>query len=444
MKPAAFQEHTSVSSNPVQTQTGATPTPLEGSRADRYIQLALLVIAAGAIYPILYLRQVYQPTMLEVFHITEEQLGYLYSALGTIFLVCYLPSGWLADRVKPRVLISFSLIATGALGLWYSTAPAFGALIVIFGGWGITTGLTFWAAIIKRVNMIASADEQGRFFGFLDGGRGLIEAMLATIAISLFAYITHTRGDSTAAGFKLVVYMYAFLCIGLGAVLGLVRDPQGVQAEQATREKRNVVRDLGALLKNRQLMLLSAIVFCGYQVFWATYSFSAYLHEKEIGLSVVVAGFITTAKLWMRPIGGIGGGFLGDRISKTTVLIGALFAAAVAILVLLAAPAIGNPWVIAVLVLFIGIMTYAIRGLYWSLLDQCKVPAETMGLAIGLVSVVGYSPDAVLPLINGYLTQNYPGVHGYQLYFGYIAIMAALGGIAAIMFKLRLKKQDQQ
>jgi MFS family permease len=433
-----------VSSNPVQSTQDVAAAPRAGTRADRYIQLALLVIAAGAIYPILYLRQVYQPTMLEVFHITEEQLGYLYSALGTIFLVCYLPSGWLADRVKPRVLISFSLVATGALGLWYSTAPSFGALIVIFGGWGLTTGLTFWAAIIKRVSMIAAHDEQGRFFGFLDGGRGLIEALLATIAISLFAWVTHTRGESTAAAFRLVVYMYAFLCIGLGVVLGLVRDPQGAQAAAPKREKRNVFRDLAVLVTNRQLLLLAAIVFCGYQVFWATYSFSAYLHEKEIGLSVVAAGFITTAKLWMRPIGGIGGGFLGDRFSKTSVLIFALFAAAAALLVLMAAPAIASHGLVAALVLFIGVMTYAIRGLYWSLLDQCKVPAETMGLAIGLVSVLGYSPDAVLPLINGYLTQNYPGVHGYQIYFGYIAFMSALGGVAAIVFKLRLNKQEAQ
>ncbi|BCQ26991.1 MFS transporter (plasmid) [Caballeronia sp. NK8] len=418
--------------------------PREGTRADRYLQLALLVIAAGAIYPILYLRQVYQPTMLEVFHISEAQLGYLYSALGTIFLVCYLPSGWLADRVAPRVLISFSLIATGALGLWYSTAPSFGSLIVIFGCWGLTTGLTFWAAIIKRVQMIAAADEQGRFFGFLDGGRGLIEALLATIAISLFAWATQTHAESTGAGFRLVVYMYAFLCIGLGVVLGLVRDPQGAQPARAAREKRNVLRDLAVLLKNPQLWLLSAIVFCGYQVFWATYSFSAYLHEKEIGLSVVAAGFITTAKLWMRPIGGIGGGFLGDRFSKTSVLVFALFAAAAALLVLMAAPSIGSHALIAVVVLFIGVMTYAIRGLYWSLLDQCKVPAEIMGLAIGLVSVIGYSPDAVLPLINGYLTQNYPGAHGYQLYFGYIAFMSALGGVAALFFKHRLNKLGAQ
>ncbi len=203
-------------------------------------------------------------------------------------------------------------------------------------------------------------------------------------------------------------------------------------------------RDLGVLLKTPQLWLLSAIVFCGYQVFWSTYSFSAYLHEGDIGLSVVAAGFITTAKLWMRPTGGIGGGFLGDRFSKTLVLVFALFAAAAALLLLMAAPHIAHHGVIAAIVLFIGVMTYAIRGLYWSLLDQCRVPAETMGLAIGLVSMIGYSPDAVLPLINDYLTQHYPGVYGYQLYFAYIAAMATLGGVAALVFKHRLSKLEAQ
>ncbi|MFM0137980.1 MFS transporter [Caballeronia grimmiae] len=433
-----------MSSNPARTSQSVAAAPRESSNASRYLQLALLVIAAGAIYPILYLRQVYQPTMLEVFHISEAQLGYLYSALGIIFLVCYLPSGWLADRIAPRMLISFSLIATGALGLWYSTAPSFASLVVIFGGWGLTTGLTFWAAIIKRVSMIASADEQGRFFGFLDGGRGLIEAMLATIAIGLFAWVTSTHGESNAAGFKLVVYLYAFLCIALGVVLGLVRDPQGGASAQAARKDSNVFHDLAALFKNRELLLLAAIVFCGYQVFWATYSFSAYLHEKEIGLSVVTAGAITTLKLWMRPIGGVGGGFLGDRFSKVSVLVTALFCASAALLVLIAAPAIASHALVAVLVLFIGVMTYAIRGLYWSLLDQCKVPAQTMGLAIGLVSVLGYMPDTFLPLVNGYLTQNYPGVLGYQMYFGYVACMAALGGVAGLVFKHRINRQGAQ
>jgi MFS family permease len=441
-----------VSSQPVRTAASLplndASTASKASNRRRYLQLALLVIAAGAIYPILYLRQVYQPTMLEVFHITDSQLGYLYSSLGTIFLLSYLPSGWLADRIAPRLLICFSLIATGALGLWYSTAPSFHTLMLIFGGWGLSTGLTFWAAVIKRVNMIAGAEEQGRFFGLLDGGRGLIEAMLATIAITLFAWVTQTRGEPVAVGFRMVVYLYAFLCIALGVVLALVKDPQGADdaaTERAGKDKTrrgNVLTDLATLARIPELWLVAAIVFCGYQVFWATYSFSAYLHEGEVGLTVVMAGTITTLKLWMRPIGGIGGGFLGDRYSKVSVLVIALFLAALSLVGLMAAPRISNHVLLVFLVLFIGILTYAIRGLYWSLLDRCNIPAATMGLAIGLISVLGYSPDVFLPLINGYLTQTFPGVFGYQLYFGYVAAMAALGGFAGLALRNMLKRKE--
>ena len=438
-----------MSSQPVRTDASLAlsdeQAALQNSKAQRYIQLILLVVAAGAIYPILYLRQVYQPTMLEVFHITDSQLGYLYSSLGTIFLLSYLPSGWLADRIAPRLLICFSLIATGVLGLWYSTAPSFPMLMMIFGGWGLSTGLTFWAAVIKRVTMIAGTHEQGRFFGLLDGGRGLIEAMLATIAITLFAWMTQTKGEPVAAGFKLVVYMYAFLCIALGVVLALVKDPQGTEdaaANRAARQRSNVLVDLKTLAKIPELWLVAAIVFCGYQVFWATYSFSAYLHEGEIGLTVVMAGTITTLKLWMRPIGGIGGGFLGDRYSKVSVLVIALFLAALSLVGLMAAPRISSHALLVFLVLFIGILTYAIRGLYWSLLDRCNIPVTTMGLAIGLISVLGYSPDVFLPLINGYLTQTFPGVFGYQLYFGYVAVMAALGGFAGLALRNMLNRKE--
>jgi len=438
-----------VSSQPVQTHAasalGDAQAALDKTKAQRYIQLMLLVLAAGAIYPILYLRQVYQPTMLEVFHITDSQLGYLYSSLGTIFLLSYLPSGWLADRIAPRLLICFSLIATGLLGLLYSTSPSFHILMLIFGGWGVSTGLTFWAAVIKRVTMIAGSQEQGRFFGLLDGGRGLIEAMLATIAITLFAWVTQTKGEPVAVGFKMVVYLYAYLCIALGVVLALVKDPQGTQdavANRSARQRSNVLVELKALASIPELWLVAAIVFCGYQVFWATYSFSAYLHEGDIGLTVVMAGTITTLKLWMRPIGGIGGGFLGDRYSKVSVLVIALFLAALSLLGLMAAPRISSHVLLVFLVLFIGILTYAIRGLYWSLLDRCNIPATTMGLAIGLISVLGYSPDVFLPLINGYLTQTFPGVFGYQLYFGYVAVMAALGGFAGLALRNMLNRQE--
>lgn len=420
---------------------GASTAPMANSdKGSRYLQLMLMVLAAGAIYPILYLRQVYQTTMLDVFQISHSELGYLYSMLGTIFLLSYLPSGWLADRIAPRFLIFFSLVATGALGLWYSTAPSMTGLMIIFGCWGLTTGLTFWASVLKRVKMIAHHTEQGRFFGILDGGRGLVEALLATVALGLFAYTTESRGESAAEGFKHVVYLYAFTCIAIGCVLVLLKDPKSLEdtsaAEKATS---SLFDDLATLVRIPELWLVTAIVFCGYHMFWATYSFSDYLQGN--GMTAVMAGTITTIKLWMRPIGGIGGGWLGDKFSNISVLVVALFLATLAMVGLIIFPGLNSLGLLIGTVIFIGLMTYAIRGLYWAILDTCDIPLRITGLAIGIVSVVGYLPDTFIPLINGYLTEHFPGAFGYKLYFGYIASVGLIGTLAALVLRARVNRK---
>ncbi|HEV3430467.1 MAG TPA: MFS transporter [Paraburkholderia sp.] len=419
----------------------ASSIPTTSGTMQRYGQLLLLVLAAGAIYPILYLRQVYQTTMLDVFHIDNAQLGYLYSVLGIIFFLSYLPSGWLADRVAPRLLICFSLIGTGALGLWYSTAPSFHVLLVIFCCWGLTTGLTFWASVLKRVRMIAGANEQGRFFGLLDGGRGLVEALLATVALALFAAATGS-GRGEAAGLRHVIFLYSFTCIGIGALMSFFKDAAPVQddaqnAADATQTPARgaLLNDLATLAKIPQLWLVAAVVFCGYQIFWATYSFSAYLQQGEMHMTVVAAGMVTTLKLWMRPLGGIGGGYLGDRLSNLRVLIWAMFLAVAGLIGLILLPSLRNMALLGAVVLFIGLMTYAIRGLYWTLLDYCAIPMRITGLAIGLVSLIGYSSDIFLPLLNGYITEHYAGMVGYQFYFAYVAAIGTLGGIAALVLK---------
>ncbi|MHA6195854.1 MFS transporter [Pseudomonas wadenswilerensis] len=428
--------------NAAAVQGSAARSEGNSDKGSRYFQLMLLVLAAGAIYPILYLRQVYQTTMLEVFQINHSELGYLYSMLGTIFLLSYLPSGWLADRIAPRFLIFFSLVATGALGLWYATAPGMTGLLIIFGCWGLTTGLTFWASVLKRVKMIARHSEQGRFFGILDGGRGLVEALLATIALALFALATETRGESVAEGFRHVVYLYSFTCIAIGCVLVLLKDPKSMDDTQAVEKGRfNLLSDLATLVKIPELWLVTAIVFCGYHIFWATYSFSDYLQGS--GMTAVMAGTITTIKLWMRPIGGIGGGWLGDKFSNVSVLIVAMLLATLGVFGLIVFPGLNSLGLLIATVIFIGLMTYAIRGLYWAILDTCDIPLRITGLAIGIVSVVGYLPDTFIPLINGYLTEHYPGALGYKLYFGYIGAVGLVGTLAAVVLRGRVKRKQR-
>lgn len=419
------------------TETQNSLSPQAENKLQKYLQLGVLIIAAGVIYPMLYLRQNYQTSMEHVFGITPTQLGYLYSILGIFFFICYLPSGWLADRFLPRKLISFSLMGTGLLGVWYAQFPGFNSLLIIFSGWGITAGLTFWGALIKQVNLISSEDEQGRFYGALDGGRGLVEAFLATIAVSVFAYLnSKSTNNDVASGLRSVIYIYAITCIIVAILVYLLKGKETkVQKADKDTGNSNLWQDLKSIAVIKELWLIALIIFCGYQQFWATYLFSGYMQEGGFGLSAVAAGFIVAVKLWMRPIGGIGGGILGDKFSNISVLVVVMLMSSVSLFALSMVSALHSVYMIIFLVVFCGLLTYVIRGIYWAIFDLCHVPNHVKGLAIGVISVIAYTPDAFLPAISGYLSDKYPGLPGYRIFFVYIAIMGLIGAISAFTLK---------
>ena len=416
--------------------------PATRSAFRRYIQLGVLILAGGAIYPLIYLRQNFEVSILESFGITISELGQCYSMLGVIFVLTYVPSGWLADRVSPRWLLSFSLALTGMLGLWFSTMPSFQVLLIIFAGWGIATGLTFWAALIKGVAVLAGHDEQGRFFGILDGGRGLVEAVLATIAVAWFAHSLDSLGQSTSVALQNVIYLYIGFALLLSPIVFFAIDDikEGEASVPADGSRRRFWVDVKVLLSRTELWLAAFCLLCGYQLFWATYSFSGYL-QQSYGMTAVAVGTITVAKLWMRPVGAIAAGFLGDRFNLEKVLAGLMLAGSVALAVLIILPLTASRGILLAVVLLVGLLTYAIRGIYWATLDSCNIPVRIKGLAIGVMSFIGYSPDIYLPLINGALLERFPGKPGYSIYFTGIVLMGLLGTLSAWRLKLIVSKR---
>lgn len=394
----------------------------------RYLQLAVLVVAGGCIYPLVYLRQNYEVTMLEAFGITVGDLAGCYAMLGAMFAVTYVPSGWLADRVSTRWLIAFSLAATGLLGLWYAALPPLPSLRVIFVCWGVTTGLTFWSALIKAVAVLARPAEQGRFFGVLDGGRGLVEAGLATVAVALFAHAVDALGLSAEASLQRVIYFYAACLLVMSPVAFLAVDD--VKPEHGGGMRRNLGADLRLLMGRAEIWLCAFCILCGYQLIWATASFAAFLQQAH-SMTAVTVGMITVAQLWMRPIGAVSAGIAGDLSQREAVLAILFVVATASLLMVLLAPAGVGAAAMLALVLAVALVTYAVRGIYWSTLEGCAVPVAVKGLAIGAISLIGYSPDVYLPLVYGALIETLPGRTGYDVYFGIIALMGLAGGLAA-------------
>ncbi|HIG66921.1 MAG TPA: MFS transporter [Porticoccaceae bacterium] len=398
-----------------------------------YSQLALIVVAAGAIYPLLYLRQNFELSILEAFNITQTQLRYCSSMLGIIFMVTYIPSGWLADRFSSRKLLSLSLLATALLGLWFSTMPSYSSLLAIYGAWGVATGLTFWSAHIKLVAMLADKDQQGRFFGILDGGRGLVEALLATFAIALFAYILSQDAGATKMALQQVIYLYVAVLLVVSPLVYWLLDDREEDSDISEEPTKSVfIDDLKDVLSRREIWLCAICIVCGYQLFYATYSFSAYL-QQNFSLTAVMVGYITVAKLWMRPIGGIAAGFIGDWVNPEKVLSILLVLASLSLAMMTFVPASSAALLMIVLVLLIGLLTYGVRGLYWATLGGCNVPNKIKGLAIGIISMIGYFPEVYLPLLSAPLIENYPGGLGYKIYYLIVATCGLLGAYAAYL-----------
>ena len=177
----------------------------------RYLQFALIILAAGAIYPVIYLRTNYQVTLLEVFNLTQTQLNNFYSMLGLAYVIGYIPSGLLADRVSAKWLVGLSLLGVSLCGFWFAQVPSAGSVNAIFFLWGIFSVLTFWSSHMKIVKMLSKSNEEGRFFGILDGGRGVVEALMASIGLAIFASVlgSSTAMDDKKAAMTSVIYLYS-------------------------------------------------------------------------------------------------------------------------------------------------------------------------------------------------------------------------------------------
>ena len=95
------------------------------------------------------------------------------------------------------------------------TNPSIQGLYFVYGYWGITTILFFWAALIKATQSVAG-NSQGVFFGALEAGRGLVASLAASLAVVIYtnnALLDFLRAIviKTFSPITAVIFFYSFL-----------------------------------------------------------------------------------------------------------------------------------------------------------------------------------------------------------------------------------------
>ena len=415
----------------------------------RYIQLALVVSSAGVIYPIAYLKNNYQETLLSVFNISLQDLNTIFLFLGIISVVSYFLSGILCDKFSCKKLLVISLAGTAAAGFWFATVPEFAGIVVIYVLWGIFSIFTFWAAHMKLIKLLARPEEQGRFFGILDGGRGLIEAILGVIAVAIFANLmgTNPGPDEKRSAMVALVYLYT-IAIVIVMVLVIIfmdddKNPDGMFRKGSdVKSEKFKLSECKELMKNKAVFVMAAIVFMAYSLTWTLYYFSGFL-ESNIGIDAVTVGVVMTVVLWLRPVGGFIGGFIGDKFGRSKAIFIALLTSAILLIVVSVLPVTSGNTLFIAIILVLSFFIYAVRGTYWSLMDDCKVNLAIIGTAMGFTALLGYLPDIVIPMFNSFMFNHFGSIAGYNAYFIGSAVLGLIGVVFIGIFMVMTKKDKE-
>ncbi len=389
--------------------------------------MALLCLSGSIIYWFPFFSEIYYVPMQDAFGFSKTQIGILSGTFGFTSLIGYFPGGWLADRFSSRILMSVALLITSAGGFVFSTLPSFEICVFLYGVWGLATACVFWSALIKATRKWGSKKKQGRAFGLLEGGRNFVDMTSATILMFIFAW----RGAGDAALAE-VILLLALLTLVLAILVWTGMKDDMVQGEDAQEHRLTLnVAGIIEVLKLPMVWLIAIIIMTAYTGLWGAILFTPYATEV-FELGAVLGGAVGTGKLWVAFFAAIAAGFLADKIGCARTVVGSFVLMTSGFLVFGFVP--GAPTLVPFLlinVVFISIAVYALRGVYFSLLEQGGIPFAVTGTATGIVSVIGYTPDIFMPVLGGMILDASPGAAGYQNLFLVVSAFCFAGLIAA-------------
>ncbi len=411
-----------------------------------WLYLALLILSGEAIFILPFvLPRVFRPTVLDVLELDNVQLGLCFSVYGLVAMASYVIGGPLADKYAPRKLIAVALWMTALGGFLFAQYPTFWVLQILYGWWGFTTIFLFWAPMIKATRIWGGRNSQGKAFGFLDGGRGLTGALFSLLGVVVFSFFL-SKSPETAnlqdrkEAFTYVLYFASIIIILVGVLVWFYMKTND-NGEKEVLERISW-KDIKQVLKLPSVWLLMIIILCGYVGYKITDIISQYAEEVML-YNQVDSAKVGTLLQFLRPATGILFGLIADRlritwllvVSFVLTLIGGLLFANGAI-----APTTTFLFFMSVVVIAAGV--YATRALYFGVMHVGKIPLTLTGTAVGLISLIGYTPDVFAGPAYGMLLDAHPGEElGHQNVFWMLSAFAFVGGIAALIYHKKYGKQ---
>lgn len=406
----------------------------------KWISFGTLMLGAGTIYKLGFLKDAFYVPMQEFMGLSHTQIGTAMSVAGIISTFGFLASIYLTDRISKKVMIPMALIGICLCGLWLSTFPSYAMFLLIYCLLAICADMLYWPTMLKTVRLLGTKDEQGRMFGIMEAGRGLVDTVIAFCALGIFSAM-----GSNAAGLRAAILFYAIVPGVIGVLMYFLLEPDKKDdmqdaAEEKLSANQQAWEGAKKALKNKNIWLVSCNIFLVYSVYCGITYFIPFLKEAYALPATLIGVYGIINQYGLKMLGGPVGGLITDKVlhSPTKYLRIAFLVTTVIMLLFAWMPHnLLNVYTGVAISLLISACIYSMRAVFFAPMDEVNVPREITGSAMSMGSFIGYLPGAFMYAVYGSILDTYAGLAGYQIVF---TLMSAFA-IAGILLSSYILKQ---
>lgn len=410
----------------------------------KWLSFGTLILGAGTIYKLGFLKDAFYVPMQEFMGLSHTEIGTAMSIAGIISTFGFLASMYVTERVSKKIMIPTALIGTGLLGFCLYTFPPYPIFLIIYALLAVCADMLFWPTMLKTVRLLGNDSDQGRMFGILEAGRGLVDTLVAFGALGIFAAL-----GSNKAGLKAAILFYSIVPIIIGLISYFLLEPDKVEIKTNDGVKLNknkaALDGVIAALKNKNIWLVSFNVFIVYSIYCGLTYFIPFLKDIYALPAVLVGAYGIINQYALKMLGGPIGGYISDKVlHSATKYLKYVFAIVGIALAIFAFMPHNNMHVYfgMAITLSIGACVFSMRAIFFAPMAEVKVPREITGSAMSLGAFIGYLPGAFLYTIYGNVLDNNPGIAGYKIVFLIMAAFAVVGFFLSNYILSTIKKEQ--
>ncbi|QAV24111.1 MFS transporter [Proteus hauseri] len=408
---------------------------------NKWIKLSFLILGGGTIFKLSSMKDVFYVPMQQDWGLTNAQIGLGFTVYTIVQTIGLFSSLYIADRFSKKILLPVGLIGVGLCGAYLSTLPSFTGYLISFAVMALFADVIYWPVLLKAVRLLGNKEEQGRLFGFLEAGRGIVDVIIASGA--LYVFVLFGEGKE---GMQAGLIFYTITTIVIGVITYFIVDDDKTVADNTVDANKKVFEGIKSVIKCPNLWLASMTIFFIYSAYCGLTYFIPFLKDIYALPIALVGAYGIINQYALKMVGGPIGGFLSDKVFKspTKFLQFTSLLAAIAMAIFMFLPhETMNVYLGMAATLGFGAIIFSQRAIFFAPMEEIGTKREYAGSAMAFACILGYMPAMFAYAVYGSFLDNYPGIKGYNFVFSMMILFSLLAYTTAKILSKRIKQRNE-